>query len=263
MALELYHNDVSVCAQKVRLTLAEKELNWVDHHLVLRDGDHLTPEYLKLNPNGVVPTLIHDDRVITESSVINEYLDQVFPESALRPSDPFQLAEMRIWTKQIDDSIHTATGTISFCMVFRLQHMERTPEEREERINQIPVPGRRARIRQSIEMGIEAPAFHDSITRFDKLLTDIDAALEGRKWLLGDDMTLADLNYVPYVTRLEALQLHGMFDERPRLRDWYACLKARPSYQNAMTEWLNPFYVKVMEEQGIDLWPRIKELLAV
>ena len=262
MTLELYHNDVSVCAQKVRLALAEKDLDWVDHHLVLRDGDHLTPEYLKLNPNGVVPTLIDDGRVITESTVINEYLDHVFPDLSLRPDNPYQLAEMRIWTKQVDDSIHTATGTLSFCMVFRLQHMARTPEEREERINQIPVPGRRARIRQSIEMGIEAPAFHDAIVRFDKLLTDLDNGLADRSWLMGDTFSLADIAFTPYITRLEALQLDGMFDGRDHLSDWYSRLKERPSYQTAMTNWLNPFYVEVMEEQGTKLWPRIKELLA-
>ena len=81
--LELYNFPPSTCSLKVRICLAEKGLEWVDHRLDSRDGDHLKPEYLKLTPNGVVPTLIHDGNVIIDSSVICEYLDEVFPEIRL------------------------------------------------------------------------------------------------------------------------------------------------------------------------------------
>ncbi len=66
MALTLYHNDMSVCAQKVRLCLAEKDLAYEAKHLNLREGDQKRPEYLALNPNGYVPTLVHDDFVVCE-----------------------------------------------------------------------------------------------------------------------------------------------------------------------------------------------------
>ena len=82
--LELYHGTTSVCAQKVRLTLAEKGLEWQSHLLEL-NGDHLTPEYLKINPNGVVPTLVHDGTIIVESTVIIHYLDDLFPDPPLMP----------------------------------------------------------------------------------------------------------------------------------------------------------------------------------
>ena len=82
--LELYHNDMSTCSQKARLALAEKGLDWASHHMRLRAGDQHKPEYLALNPNGVVPTLVHDGAVIIESTVINEYLDDEFAAPALR-----------------------------------------------------------------------------------------------------------------------------------------------------------------------------------
>ena len=85
--IELYHNDMSTCAQKVRFTLAEKNLTWESHHLDLRARDQQKPDYVKLNPNAVVPTLVHDGTVIVESNVINEYLDDAFPAPALRPDD--------------------------------------------------------------------------------------------------------------------------------------------------------------------------------
>jgi glutathione S-transferase len=83
--LELYHNIISTCSQKVRLCFAEKGLTYVDRHFEFRDGGHLSPEYLKLNPNGVVPTLVHDGNPVIDSSVIVEYLDEAFPETSLTP----------------------------------------------------------------------------------------------------------------------------------------------------------------------------------
>ena len=77
--LELYHNDMSTCSQKARLALAEKGLKWTSHHLELRAGDQQKPDYTKLNPNAVVPTLVDNGRVIIESTIINEYIDDAFP----------------------------------------------------------------------------------------------------------------------------------------------------------------------------------------
>ena len=76
--LEHYHNINSVCAQKVRIALIEKGLDVKEHLLTLR-GDQFDPAYLKLNPNGVVPTLVHDGNTIIESSLILYYLDEAFP----------------------------------------------------------------------------------------------------------------------------------------------------------------------------------------
>jgi glutathione S-transferase len=87
--LELYHGEGSVCARKVRLTLAEKGIrDWVGRIVDLAKGEQTRPEYLELNPKGVIPTVVHDGRVITESTVICEYLEDVFPEPRLRPQDP-------------------------------------------------------------------------------------------------------------------------------------------------------------------------------
>ncbi|HEY7315961.1 MAG TPA: glutathione S-transferase family protein [Candidatus Binatia bacterium] len=101
--LELYHNDMSTCAQKVRLTLAEKGLTWESRHLDLRAGDQQKPEYLKLNPGGVVPTIVDNGKVVRESTVIMEYLDDEYPNPSLRPADSYAKAHMRLWTKRLDE----------------------------------------------------------------------------------------------------------------------------------------------------------------
>jgi glutathione S-transferase len=99
--LTLYHNDMSVCAAKVRTALAAKKLDWNGVHLDLRRGDAQKPEYLKLNPNAVVPTLVHHGRVITESTVICEYIDDQWPDQPLKPRG-------QLWSRA-DASLDEAT----------------------------------------------------------------------------------------------------------------------------------------------------------
>ena len=97
--LELYHNTMSSCAQKIRVALAEKGLEWKSHHLNLRIGDQQKPEYLELNPKGVVPTLIHGDLVIRESNVILEYLDDALRKITDLPADQLHQLLPQNWKK--------------------------------------------------------------------------------------------------------------------------------------------------------------------
>ena len=90
--LELYHNINSVCAQKVRIALNEKGEAAKEHLLTLQ-GDQNDPAYMKLNPNGVVPTLVHDGNVITESSLILYYIDDAFSNPPLMPKAPVARSE--------------------------------------------------------------------------------------------------------------------------------------------------------------------------
>jgi len=145
MALALYHNDMSSCAQKVRLCLAEKGLQWESRHLNLRGGEHQQDWYLKLNRRAVVPTLIDGDIVVPESNVINEYLDERFPEPPLKPADPFGRAKMRLWTKQPDEGVHDAgIAVLSFALAFRHQYISRG-EAGKEMLESIPDPAKRER----------------------------------------------------------------------------------------------------------------------
>ncbi len=101
--LELYHAGLTSCSKKSRLCLKEKGLPYKSHYLLLNKFEHHGPAYLKLNPNGLVPTLVHNGTVIIESGVINEYLDEVFPDKPLRPQDPVARAKMRVFCKMADE----------------------------------------------------------------------------------------------------------------------------------------------------------------
>ena len=267
--LRLYHNDMSTCAQKVRIALAEKHLAWESVHLKLRDGDQFDLDYLKLNPKGVVPTLIHDDIVIRESQVILEYLEDAFPQPPLRPPDATGRARMRLWTKQPDEDIHSSTAMVSVGIAFRHQYLQKSPDEMRtyrEKAQQVPVPadpGYAERMRGLIQDGTSAPAFAQAIKRYDRLFSDMEAALsQGPSlWLAGETYSLADISYTPYMTRFEHLHLLGMLAKRPHLQDWYARVKTRESYQEAFTKWENPAYFEIYRTKAPAEWPQVEAIL--
>jgi len=95
--ITLYDTQGSPCARRVRIVLLEKGLAWETCVVDLTKMEQKRPEYLALNPNGVVPTLVHGDRVIYESNVITEYLDAVFPRPRLYPVDAWQCAQAKMW----------------------------------------------------------------------------------------------------------------------------------------------------------------------
>lgn len=233
--MELYHNDMSVCAQKVRFALAEKKLHWEGHHLNLRAGDQQKPEYLKLNRNAVVPTLVDDGIVVIESTVICEYLDDAYPEPSLRLKEAAGRARMRLWTKQLDEGIHAATSVVSTAIAFRYQKLAMGMEALEKFHQQMPDPVKRERSWENITRGIESRYFAESINRFDKLLADMETALAETPWLAGQEFSLADVGYAPYITRLDHLQLQFLWDKRPHVPAWYERLMERRAYKVSKT----------------------------
>lgn len=251
--IELYHNGMSTCSQKVRLTLAEKGQEFTSHHFNLRAGDQHQPDYLALNPNGMVPTIIHDGQVLYESAVIDEYLDDVFPNSPLRPATPMGRARMRLWVKQLDEGLHAASATISACISFRYQFMEgKTDAELKKALDGYVDPVKRARMTENVMEGVESSFFKPAIKRIARMLDDMQKDLATRKWLADDSYSLADVAFTPYVTRVFHLQQNWMIDERPHVADWFDRICARPNYQTAMRDWFNPDFLAIMEKYGAE-----------
>lgn len=261
--LELYHSNWSICAQKVRLVIAEKGLDVIEHHLDLRSRDQQHPDYLQLNPKGYVPTLVHDGRPVTESAVICEYLDEVFPETPLRPADPVDRAYMKTWTRRPDDGLHRACATLTNAIAFRLQWLEQSPEDIENVLRNTPDPIRREWRREMIEMGVASPMFRRSVWVYDALLDDMEAALADRPWLAGEDYTLADVSLTSYLNRVTELQLHPLWEKsRPRVTGWFARIRARANYKIAIDGYPYDTYITQMAEQGALQWPRVEAALA-
>lgn len=262
--LELYHHNISVCAQKVRLALEEKGIEAVEHHIDLKARQQTTPEYLAVNPRGTVPALVHDGRPIIESTIICEYLDDAFPESSIRPADPADRADMRRWTKIPDDGIHVACGSLSFASVFADQVRGDTPlAEMRERLAALPDQNRARRQIEIMEKKFASPIVQDAIRLHMRMLTEMSGRLAGNDWLAGHDWSLAEACLLPYVERLNRLGLAPMWDEKPGIAAWYDRVRDRPSYQDGVAAYPpRDAYDDLLIERGETRWPEVQKVLA-
>jgi len=231
MTLELYNAAQSTCSQKVRLVLHEKGLDFVDHRLKLFAGDQLKDDYLKINPNGVVPALLHDGEVVIESSVIVEYLDEVFPDARLTPADPAGRARMRIWQRFIDEVPTPAVRYPSYNQAFA-NHFRDMDAAEFERIAAAK-PLRKHFFRKFARTGFSQEALDEAEERVALTASRMDAALQDTEWLAGDRITLADFCMLPLIDRADDLGLGHLWAGRPAVIDWYARMRARPSYAQA------------------------------
>lgn len=264
--LVLYNHNLSVCVQKVRLALTEKGLEWEKRDIDLMRSEQITPDYLKINPKGVVPALVHDGQPVIESTIILEYLEDAFPDHPLRPAAPIDRARMRQWTKTPDDGLHAACGTVSYAAIFREQVLAfHGQDAMTERIARLPDRARAARQKEMMEKGIEASFVREHFRLYDKVLGDMEKTLDGRNWLAGDDFSLAECAMLPYVWRLERLNLARMWESRPRVTAWFDRCKARPSWDEAMEAYPalgGDDYDDDLKSRGVDLWPRVRPMLA-
>jgi len=250
--LTLYHNDMSSCSQKVRFALAEKGLEWQSTTLDLRAGDQFKPEFLQLNPKGLVPVLDHDGEAIAESNVILEYLDDAFPTPPLRPADARGRARARSWMKRLDDGLHLEVAALSVGIAFRHQLLavKHTPALLAAHFDAIPDPYMRAVQREVVPAGVESPRVRQAVQEFAKLFVDMQTVLARHAWLAGDTLTLADIAYAPYITRLDHLALSRLWQDKPAVATWYERLCATHGYMEGLTRWFNPKYLPLMHDAG-------------
>lgn len=235
--LELYHNGTSVCAAKVRLLLAEKELPWTGHYLDVLAGDQFDPEYLKLNPKAVVPTLVHDGTVVTESTVICEYLDEVFAGNPRRPADAAGRAQMRVWTKTVDEVLHPNIVDITFTVSHRHTVISKGEEATRSFIEDAPDYVTRERRHGWIHRGFDAPGVRQAVDAYAKTLRLMDADLAVRPWLAGDVFSLADIGVIPYVNRLYMLNMSAMWEDGlPNVAAWFDRVRRRASFVPGIEE---------------------------
>lgn len=247
--MKLYHAPISTCSQKVRMVLAEKGLTYENAFIDLMAGDQFAPEYVAKNPAAVVPTLEDGDRVFIESTLINEYLEDAYPEPALAPAEAAGKHAMRLWTKKIDE-LHPFCGIQTFAIGARPGMLARPAEEVDALINAIPDPVRRGVRRSVIDHGVAAPEFAGAYQAHVKLFDLADQALAKHPYLVGDAFTLADAAFLPYVLRVDHLSLTGLLEGRANLVAWYERVQARPSFETAVAGFLPEPAVAAFRKAG-------------
>lgn len=260
--IELYKAGNSICTQKVLITLAEKRVAFTTHDVDLFNNEQYRPEYLAINPKGVVPALVHDHKVITESTLICEYLDDTFPEPRLIPTAAYERALMRKWSKAVDEGLFEATRELSFSAMFRERMRGMTEAQREGRFTNVGDPEKRARFMSTYELGVESPYVFQAIASFESAFRDMESALtlDANGWLAGGALSLADINMMPFVARLAYLQLLDVWTEsRPHCRAWWSRVQQLPSFRAGILDPLTARELETMEVSGARMRDRVAE----
>jgi len=193
--LDVYHAEPGANSLKILLALKEKGVPFESHYVALNKFEQHEDWFKKINPNGQVPVIVHDGKVINESTVINEYVDAVFEGPALRPADEYGKAMMRIWTKFVDEYFCPALSYIAWNRIIKDMVADLAPEEFDAKLQRIPLKEQQDKWRITAREGYPRARLDEwrrqvvtSVNRIDKALSD------GRPWLLGDQFTLADVS---------------------------------------------------------------------
>ncbi len=230
----LHHGWRSSASRRVRLCLEEKGLSYQSHVVDMAKMEHHSPQYLKINPLGVIPTLIDDGRPLHESGTICEYLDETYPDPPMRPETPYERAQMRNWIRHIDGLIH---NLIIFNWRHHLQKVasQWSDQELAEKLKNIPSKERQEswlRVARKPYTEEERGVARD---RLVQLLNKMEDALQPAGWLVGRAYSIADIAAVPFVKRIEEEIAPDQVNAKnhPRVSEWWANIQARPAFARA------------------------------
>ena len=232
--LELYHAGLTTCSKKSRLALTEKGLAYQSHYMRLDKFEHHTPEYLKINPNGVVPTLVHDGNVVIESGVINEYVDEVFPERPLKPADPLGRARMRVFCKMADEYALPATRVPTWTRTKAAQLKAMSEAEFATVVAATPLVDHQLKLQALKGEGFSKKDFDEAYGRMDYVFARCEAALGAGPYLAGAGYSLADIAILPYIFAFREVRPELMASH-PKTREWFERVMARPAVQATYT----------------------------
>ncbi len=231
MTFTLYNAPQSTCSQRVRFVLNAKGLRFEEKKLDLLAGDQLRPDYLRLNPNGVVPTLVNGDDVVIDSSVIIEYLDEIVPEpQQFAPQAPGERARMRSLMRFIDEMPAAAVRVPTFNLAFLPRFAKMSEEEFIAFAESKPL--RKEFMLAMGRKGFPESEMNAALDRMRRTYERMDdsIAASGGPFLQGQRPTLADVALMPAIVRMDDLGLAGMWADKPAIGRWYDAIRAQPAF---------------------------------
>ena len=241
MSLKYYHAEPLANSLKSMIPLVEKGLDWERHYVDLHKFEQHSDWFTAINPEGQVPVLDHDGTIITHTTVINEYLEDAFPDAQpssgpLRPLDPVGKARMRYWNKFVDEQVMNFVSMHGWHRLIR-QITRSIEEDRfEELMSHVPLPDQQKKWRTA-RSGFEQKDLDHALEKIGYALNKIEAHLAENAYLAGQTYGLADINFYAHC----GLMVNRMFpqfevDENyPNIVRWREAISDRPAVQKALS----------------------------
>ena len=230
--LTLYSFGPGANSLKPMLALYEKGLEFTHRFLDPAKFEHHEDWYKAINPRGQVPALDHDGKIITESTVICEYLEDVFPDAnPLRPKDPYLAAEMRVWTKWVDEYFCWCVSTIGWHRMVGNLVKHLSDAEFDEMVARVPIPEQKVKWRRARE-GFPQDLLDEEMRKIGVSVRRLEERLAHHPYLVGDVFTLADVCNFAIANGMQ-FGFAELVNEQdtPGIMAWLACINARPGCQ--------------------------------
>jgi len=242
--LKLYHAEPVANSLKALIALKEKGLAFESVYVDLHKFEQHAPWFVAINPEGQVPVLDHDGAIITHTTVINEYLEDAFPDApSLRPADALGKARMRYWNKFCDEHVMNYVSMHGWHRMVGVIARSIDAGEFEKLIARIPLQEQREKWRTA-RSGFSEADLANATRKIVVAVDKVEKQLAEAPWLAGQMYTLADINFLSYC----GMSVQRMFPEldvnkrAPRLADWIERVRARPGVKAAfaMPDHTNP-----------------------
>jgi glutathione S-transferase len=234
--LKLYHAEPVANSLKVLIPLHEKGLPFESHYVDLHKFEQHEPWFVGINPEGQVPVLDHDGLIITQSSVINEYLEDAFPDPPLRPSNIHARAQMRIWNKFIDEHVMNYVSMHGWHHMVRRVAQAIDKEELERLLERIPLKEQRDKWRTVAGTSFSGAELAEAERKISVAVDRFEKQLTLTSFLVGEMFTLADVNAYSHCGMMVARMFPHIAnpDKTPKLLEWVERVTRRPGVQAAL-----------------------------
>jgi glutathione S-transferase/GST-like protein len=235
MTVDLYHFEPNANGGRPIMALNEKGVPFNSHWIDLLNFQQHSPEYLKINPKGQVPTLVHDGVVITESTPMGEYIDEAFEGPPLRPPLPIERWRMRVWSRFADEYLGPSLSMTAWSRFIGPMMRARDPAALDRALEAIPTPERRIAWSTTIRDSFTPAQLAESMRRLGVAAERLEEALQAHPWLAGSTYSLADINVFNMAAALPRVTPDLANPQRtPRLLEWIHRIEERPAIKAAL-----------------------------
>lgn len=232
---ELFHWEPVGHSARVLICLEETGADYRSRYVDALNFEHFSGDFLKLNPQGLLPVLVADGVALSESSLINEFLAESFPEADLKPADPTSAYNVQAWSKFIDYHLASSLATLG-CRRYLVPALERCDRPAlEARIDSIPVPERRAGWQRALRNDYDDALVENAARKVRLVLGRMEETLAAGEWLVGGRYSIADINAFAMVRGLmQAAPEIVNVDVAPHTAAWAKRIAARPAVRSVL-----------------------------